>query len=369
MTPAPWPRDDALSERLLVVDPRARSLRGAHVGDLPRFLRRGDLLVVNDAATLPASLSGRAPGGEPVEARLVGAMPSGAFHAVLFGGGDWRTPTERRPSPVRLTAGERLEFAELSAVVESVSPHSARLVELRFDREGAALWSALYRAGRPVQYSYSAAPLELWHVQVGYGSRPWAVEMPSAGRPLRWELLFALLKAGVKLASVTHAAGLSSTGDPALDQALPLPERFEIPSSTASAVAVTRAGGGRIVAVGTSVVRALEGAAEQNGGSIVEGSGVTDLVLGPDHRPLVVDGLLTGVHRPTDSHYALLRAFASAELLARASSYSERSGYLSDEFGDSWLLLASRAAARRQPDSGMRSKRVDKRPLALVNSG
>jgi S-adenosylmethionine:tRNA ribosyltransferase-isomerase len=342
MIPARWPREDTLGERLLAVDPEAGTLRDLRMRDLPELLQPRDLLVVNDAATLPASLAGRSEEGESVEVRLLAELSSGAFRAVLFGGGDWRLPTEHRPPPPLIPAGARLAFAELSAAVERVSPLSPRLMELRFDREGDALWPLLYRAGRPVQYSYAAAPLELWHVQVGYASRPWAAEMPSAGRPLRWDLLLALRARGVRVSSVTHAAGLSSTGDAALDAALPLPERFEVPGSTVAAVESARAGGGRVVAVGTSVTRALEGAAAQNGGRLRAGAGETELLLGPGYRPRVADGLLTGVHEPTASHYALLRAFAPGELLARATAHAEQTGYLLHEFGDSWLVLASR---------------------------
>ncbi len=311
MMPARWPREDPLAERLLHVDRSAGTLRDSRIGDLPGLLRPGDLLVVNDAATLPASLQGRAPGGAPVEARLMAELSGGAFRAVLFGPGDWRTPTEHRAPPAALREGEPRD----------------------------ALWPLLYRLGRPVQYSYASAPLEAWHVQVPYASQPRAAEMPSAGRPLRWEVLLALRQRGVRLASVTHAAGLSSTGDPALDAALPLPERFEVSLATAEAVARAREGRGRVVAVGTTVVRALEGAALQHGGRLVASAGETDLVVGPGYRPSVVDGLLTGVHEPAASHYALLHAFAPAELLARAHAHSERKGYLSHEFGDSWLLL------------------------------
>jgi S-adenosylmethionine:tRNA ribosyltransferase-isomerase len=165
--------------------------------------------------------------------------------------------------------------------------------------------------------------------------------MPSAGRPLRWELLLNLRERGVRLASVTHAAGLSATGDEALDAALPLPEKFEVPAATARAVAEARAEGHRVVAVGTSVVRALESAAA--GADFLSGaSGETSLLLGPGFVPRAVDGLLTGVHEKTASHYALLQAFASAALLEGASAHSERSGYLTHEFGDSWLVLADR---------------------------
>ena len=340
MIPARWPRKEPLRERLLHVDPRSGSLRDARVSDLPALLRPGDALVVNDAATLPGSLQGSAPGGAPIEIRLVAALPGDCFRAALFGAGDWRIPTERRAPPPTLRIGDELRFApDLHATVERISQISPRLVDLRFDALGAPLWSRLYAIGRPVQYSYAQAPLELWHVQLGYASRPWAAEMPSAGRPLRWDLLLALRQRGTKVVSLTHAAGLSSTGDAALDAALPLPERFEIPQATAEAVAAARAEGGRIVAAGTSVARALEGAALQGGGVLGACSGETDLVIGPGYRPRVVDGLLTGVHDKSQSHYALLHAFAGKGLLDRASAHAEAAGYLSHEFGDSWLIL------------------------------
>jgi S-adenosylmethionine:tRNA ribosyltransferase-isomerase len=340
MIPARWPREEPLRERMLHLDRRSGELRDCKVGDLPSILNPGDVLVVNDAATLPGSLLGSTTGGLPIEARLVAALPDGAFRAVLFGAGDWRTPTERREPPPPVREADLLRFApDLAARVERILPLSERLVDLRFDREGAALWSGLYSNGRPVQYSYAEAPFELWHVQVGYASRPWAAEMPSAGRPLRWELLLALRRRGIAIASITHAAGLSSTGDPGLDGALPLPERFEVPEATAEAISAARDRGGRVVAVGTSVARALEGAALQDGGVLRAGSGETDLFLGPGYRPLVTAGLLTGVHEKSASHYALLHAFAPADLLARASAHAEAAGYLSHEFGDSWLVL------------------------------
>src|SRR5262249_52962794 len=139
-------------------------------------------------------------------------------------------------------------------------------------------------------------------------SRPWAMEMPSAGRPLTWELLVRLARAGVATATLTHAAGISSTGDAQLDRLLPLPERYERPAQTVERVTQTRARGGRVIAVGTSVVRALEGCVAERGG-LIAGPGVTAhrLELGSPLR--VVDGLLTGMHEPTASHYALLQAF------------------------------------------------------------
>ena len=341
MTPAVWPRDEPLEERLLWIDPLAGGWEERRVGDLPRLLRAGDLLVVNDAATLPASLSGTTSRGERVEIRLAGAgRDETRWTAVAFGEGDWRLPTENRPPPPPLEAGERLRFGEsLVAYVEHVSSVSHRLIDLRFVPGGAAFWEGLYRLGRPVQYSYLRAPLRLEQVQTRYGARPWAVEPPSAGRPLQLTMLRELAREDVALASVTHAAGLSATGEPGLDAALPLPERFDIPRETVESIARARARGGRVVAVGTTVVRALEGSAALHAGRLAEGEGVTDLRLGPGFRPKVVHGLLTGIHEPGTSHYALLEAFVAPATLAAATRHAEQAGYLTHEFGDGMLVL------------------------------
>jgi S-adenosylmethionine:tRNA ribosyltransferase-isomerase len=344
MSPATWPRAKPLDEQLLVIDPEAGKLRDARVGDLPSFLHAGDLVVVNDAATLPASLRGVTDRGAAIEARIFDGQGDGRFRALLFGPGDARQRTEDRPLPPALPERSVLSFGDdLSAVVEAVSSESPRLVVLAFRERGARLWSALYGRGRPVQYAYVAGPLELWHVQTRYAARPWAAEMPSAGRPLTWSLLLALLRRGVNLATLTHAAGLSSTGDAALDALLPMAERFDIPEITARAIGETRAAGGRIVAVGTTVARALEGCAAQNGGEVRAGEGMTDLVLTAWFQPRVVDGLVSGMHEPEASHFRLLEAFAPRALLARAHEHAEAHGYLGHEFGDSSLILRDAA--------------------------
>jgi S-adenosylmethionine:tRNA ribosyltransferase-isomerase len=237
--------------------------------------------------------------------------------------------------------GARLLLGSLTARVVEVLPPSPRLLRVAFDAQGAALWAGLYRSGRPVQYSYLSGPLALWHLQTPYAARPWAAEAPSAGLPLTWTLLLELRRRGVRFASLTHAAGLSSTGEEALDAALPRPERFDIPSSTVEVILSTRAAGGRIIAVGTTVVRALEGRAAQAGGTLSPGEGVTDLLLGPGFVPRVVDGLLTGVHEPTTSHSMLLQAFAPLPLLREAAQLAEALGYLGHEFGDTCLILGA----------------------------
>jgi S-adenosylmethionine:tRNA ribosyltransferase-isomerase len=323
---------------MLRIDPARERFSDGEIADLQRALHSGDLLVVNDAATMPASLAARDADGRAIELRLYAERADGAFAAVAFGAGDWRTPTEHRPAPPPLERGDVLVVGapgasggELRATVERVR---GRLVELRFHEHDAALWTALYRAGRPVQYAHLEAPLPLWAAQTRYGARPWAAELPSAGRPLTWELLLALRRRGVGVAAITHACGLSSTGDAAIDAALPLPERYDVPTDTVAAIARAE----RVIAVGTSVVRALEGCAAKHG-RLVAGEGETDLVVDAAFRPRIVAGLLTGLHEPTASHFKLLQAFAPLGLLERAYAHAESAGYRGHELGDSCLIL------------------------------
>jgi S-adenosylmethionine:tRNA ribosyltransferase-isomerase len=354
MSPATWPRPEPLEERLLVVDPAAGAFEDARVRKLPEHLHAGDVVVVNDAATIPASLAGSF-GGAPLEVRLAGREGEATFRAVLFGAGDWRTKTEDRPPPPRVRAGDVLSFGAIEAEVVRVHAASPRLVTLRFLAREDEAWRAIFRVGQYVQYAYTARTLKAWHVQTPYAGEPWASEMPSAGRPLAWEVLEALGRRGVALARITHAAGLSATGDPALDAALPLPERFRVPAETVRAIEEAKRAGGRVVAIGTTVVRALEGAAALaepcedvpraisarglGGGRLTPREGVTDLVIGPGFVPEIVDGLVTGLHERGASHFSLLGAFAARPLLERAYAHAERVGYLCHEFGDSSLVL------------------------------
>jgi S-adenosylmethionine:tRNA ribosyltransferase-isomerase len=332
--------------RLLVVDPRHQRYQPSDIEAFASYLHPHDLVVLNDAATLPASLHARATRtGAPVEIRLLGPERDGRFQAVLFGEGDYRTRTEHRTAPVALGIGDQLTVSsDLHASVMSQSALSARLVELQFDARAEALWTQLYAHGRPVQYADQREPLPLWSVQTLYAARPWAAEMPSAGRPLSMRVFAQLARRGVKVATLTHAAGLSATGDPAIDRALPLPERYDIPAATVHALQRARQQGARVIAVGTSVVRALESAALRGDGHVLAGEALSTLRIDAKHRMRVVDGLLTGIHTPEESHFDLLRAFVDEPLLQKSAQHALEHNYRLHEFGDASLILSGALA-------------------------
>jgi S-adenosylmethionine:tRNA ribosyltransferase-isomerase len=349
MRPASLPpaRRDAV--RLQCIDPNSGRIAERPLASLAHLLDERDTLVVNDAATLPASLRGRWRRGA-IEVRLVGAIDDQRWRAVVFGTGDWRTPTERRGEAPQLTPGSRLELGDAAntvrAEVVAVGREHPRLVELRFELEGVAFWRALHAAAAPVRYAHLRRALPLKTFQTGFATRPWAVEMPSAGRPLTWRLLLALRRRGVRVSPLTHAAGLSSTGDPTLDRLLPFPERYDIPESTVNNIAHSRARGGRVVAVGTTVVRALEDSARRHGQPRA-GEAIAALRLGSDDRTRVVDGVVSGMHDTAESHFALLSAVASATQMRRAVAHAEARGFRAHELGDLCLILPGVLPATR----------------------
>jgi S-adenosylmethionine:tRNA ribosyltransferase-isomerase len=333
--------------KLLVVDARGgitHAPRAAFVD----LLRPGDLVIANDAATLPASLVGEhAASGGPVEVRLAGRRSLAVddvrhFSAVVFGAGDYHTRTEDRPPPPTLAPGGRLALGPLAATVERLLGHP-RLVALRFDGTADAIWAGLARHGRPIQYAHVPAPLALWDVWTPIAGPPVAFEPPSAGFALDWRTLAAMRSRGVAFATLTHAAGISSTGDPALDRRLPFDEPYRIPAPTAAAIRSATMRGGRIVAVGTTVVRALEHAATRDG-RVRPGDGLATQRIGTASRLRVIDAILSGTHEPDTSHYQLLRAFTDDATLGRVNAELAAHDYRTHEFGDSVFLVRKIAA-------------------------
>lgn len=328
--------------KLLFVDYRGEISSRAR-SQLAQALRPGDLVIANDAATLPASLMGvHLPSRRPIELRLAGrdtlALDRiGAFTAIVFGEGDFRTRTEDRPDPPDLVQGDQLAFGPLRGVVAQRLNHP-RLIRLVLEGPAPQIWAGLARYGRPIQYAHVPKPLALWDVWTPLAAAPVAFEAPSAGFAVDWRTLAAFVERGIDFATITLAAGISSTGDSALDALLPLDEAYSISPSTAASLERARAERRRVVAIGTSVVRALEHSASLPATRIIPGERIATQRIGEATRLNIVDALLTGVHQPGESHFELLRAFAKAPTLARAQQTLAAGDYRSHEFGDSMLI-------------------------------
>jgi S-adenosylmethionine:tRNA ribosyltransferase-isomerase len=332
-----------------------------HIRHAPRsrfidLLRPGDLVVANDAATLPASLHGEhLPSGALIEVRLAGRRSLAAhdvreFWAVVFGAGNFRVRTEDRPQPPPLAPGDRLVLGPLRATIERLLDHP-RLVSLCFDASPDAIWAGLARHGRPIQYAHIPAPLALWDVWTPFAGPPVAFEPPSAGFALDWRALAEMPNRGVAFATITHAAGISSTGDLELDRRLPFDEPYRIPASTARAICRTRMRSGRIVAVGTTVVRALEHAAVRDG-RVRAGEGLATQRINASSPLRVVDAILSGTHESGSSHYDLQRAFTDDATLRRANEQLDALAYRTHEFGDSVFIERSARTGAAQTDGG-----------------
>jgi S-adenosylmethionine:tRNA ribosyltransferase-isomerase len=345
MIAASAPAQRAADAKLLVVDATGRIAHRSRL-DVLDALHAGDLVVANDAATMPASLVGRhLPSGRHVEARLAGresldVASVTSFTAVLFGLGDFRMRTEDRPEPPGVSPGDRVTLGPLAATVTARLHDHPRLVRLAFEGTPWSILEGIARHGRPVQYSHLQQPLALWDTWTPIAGPPVAFEPPSAGFVLDWRLLASMRMKGVRFETLTHAAGLSSTGDPLLDRLLPFDEPYRIPRATESALRRARMTGARVVAIGTTVVRALEHAGRHDG-VVQTGDGLATQRIGPSTHLRVVDAILSGTHERGSSHFELLRAFAGDETLERVERELEARGYRTHEFGDSIFVERS----------------------------
>jgi S-adenosylmethionine:tRNA ribosyltransferase-isomerase len=311
--------------RLLVAGIPPGTARHLRFRDLPDVLDPGDLLVVNTSATLPAAVPARRAGGAAVALHL----------STPLAGDDERWVVELRHADRRLRdgrAGERLALP---------GGAHARLLE---PYRGSRLWVAalaldgpllpyLRRHGAPIRYAHVHGNWPLSAYQTVFAAVPGSAEMPSAGRPFTAAILTRLKARGVDVAPLVLHTGVSSLelGEE------PYPERFHVPAATAARVATARRHGGRVIAVGTTVVRALESAATA-AGDVRAAGGWTDLVIGPRCGVRVVDGLLSGFHDAGASHLRLLEAVAGRAVLARAAHAATGAGYRRHEFGDVQLL-------------------------------
>jgi S-adenosylmethionine:tRNA ribosyltransferase-isomerase len=312
--------------RMLVTERASGRLLDVRARDLPDVLAAGDLLVVNTSATLPAAFPAVRSDGAVVDLHVSTPLPGSDHRLIELRRGGERFRDGR--------AGERLALPG-GGVATLVAPYlpSPRLwvAELRLP---GAVEAYLARHGRPIRYRHAPAEWPLDAYQTIFADEPGSAEMPSAGRPLSARVLVGLAVRGVAVAPVVLHAGVSSleAGE------RPGPEWFRVPEATARLAGSTRAGRGRVVAVGTTVVRALESALDGDG-RVAAASGWTDLVVTPERGVRAVDALLTGWHEPDSSHLQLLEAVGGPELVARSYHEALERGYLWHEFGDVHLIL------------------------------
>ncbi|MEU6235383.1 S-adenosylmethionine:tRNA ribosyltransferase-isomerase [Kitasatospora sp. NPDC047058] len=320
--------------RMLVGRRDAAAVEHRRFTELPEVLRPGDLLVVNNSATLPAALPGRLPDGTPVALHLSSARPDRRgshlveLRRVVPGAAAAYYPPEE--SPARPGLRVALPGGASAGLVE---PFTARLWYARLDVP-APLPAYLERHGKAIRYGYVDRDWPLDAYQTVFATVPGSSEMPSAARPFTAGVVARLAGRGVLVAPVTLHTGVAS---PEAHEA-PYAERFRVPAATARLVGHVRSGGGRVIAVGTTVVRALESAAAPDG-TVHEADGWTELVITPERGVRAVDGLLTGWHEPRASHLQMLAAVAGRPLLERCYAEAVRHRYLWHEFGDVNLLL------------------------------
>jgi S-adenosylmethionine:tRNA ribosyltransferase-isomerase len=310
------PRDGV---RMLVSRRRTGEISHHRFTDLPGLLLPGDLIVINTSATLPAAVTC----GPGLAVHFSTPLPDGSWLAELR--------ARRGPATVRYRGGSPGEELTLpgGAVLRLGTRATGRLWRARLST---AVLPYLLRHGAPIRYSYvdRAWPIEAY--QTVFATRPGSAEMPSASRPFTAGMVTRLVARGITFAPLTLHTGVSSLeGDEE-----PYPEPYDVPPVTARLVELTRRSGGRVIAAGTTVVRALETAARRPEGA---GTGWTEHIVTPEGRLLAVDGLLTGLHEPRSSHLLMLSAFAGPDLLRRCYDAAAGHRYLWHEFGDVHLLL------------------------------
>jgi S-adenosylmethionine:tRNA ribosyltransferase-isomerase len=319
-------RDDV---RLMVASRSRSSIAHARFRKLPQLLTPGDLLVINVSATLPAAVQAWRQDGSGCRVHFATQAPElGERWRVV----ELRTADGARP--IRGRAGERIKLPR-GAAIELIAPYAsgARLLLARFEGPG-GVEQYLARHGEPIRYGYVRRRWPLAAYQNVYATTPGSAEMPSAGRPLTAELITALVARGILIAPITLHTGVSS---PEAHEP-PFPEQFVVPEPTARLVGGVRVRGGRVIAVGTTVVRALETVAGDDG-TVRAGGGWTGLVIDLGRGLKVVDGLITGWHEPHASHLQMLEAIAGSALLSASYDAAVEHGYLWHEFGDSHLIL------------------------------
>ena len=304
--------------RMLVTDRRTNSHAHARFYDLPDLLRAGDLLVVNDSATLPAAITARRTNGDQVLVHV----------STMIAARLW-TVEPRGP----VVTGETLSLpgGASATLLAPIDPARPRLWYASF-RMSEPMYAFLVRFGAPITYGYVDRSYPLREYQTFFARNIGSSEMPSAARPFTKAVVGRLRDRGIEIATVTLHCGVASFESPER----PGIERFTVSAATAHRVNAARAEGRRVVAVGTTVVRALETAATPDG--VTAAAGWTDLFIDESYRLNAVDALLSGFHDSNATHVSMLHAFISADLLQHAYAEAADHGYACHEFGDVHLI-------------------------------
>ncbi len=301
---------------------------------LGEYLDPGDLLVVNTSATVPAAVDGRLPDGDPIVVHLSGELPGGVWLVEV------RQPDAGTTSPRFLTSPVGIDLlgaGRVELLTRFAGSRRLWIATVDFaDRAGVAAF--LHEHGRPIRYRHVTREWPIEAYQTVFAREPGSVEMPSASRPFTPELVTDLVGRGVEIVPLLLHAGVSSLeGDER-----PYPERYRVPRATAAAVNGVRHNGGRVIAAGTTVVRALATVTDDRA-VVHPGRGWTEVMVTPESPVASVDGLITGWHEPESTHLMMLEAFAGRSALEQAYRAALDRSYLWHEFGDSHLIIRARA--------------------------
>jgi S-adenosylmethionine:tRNA ribosyltransferase-isomerase len=302
---------------------------------LGEHLCAGDLVVVNASATVAAAVDARMSDGDPVVVHFSGELPGGAFLVEV------RQPAEGTTVPRVVERAEDLDLLGLGTVQLHARFADSRrlwLASAAFDGD-ASLLDFLAAHGRPIRYRHVAREWPIEAYQTVFAREPGSVEMPSAARPFSTELVTDLVGRGVGIAPLVLHTGVSSLEG----EERPYPERYRVPRATATAIDATRQNGGRVIAIGTTVVRALATVTDDRG-TVHPGQGWADVMVTADTPVRSLDGLVTGWHEPESTHLMMLESFAGRDALGAAYSAALDAGYLWHEFGDSHLILRGERA-------------------------
>lgn len=317
--------------RLLVIDRKTHAIEHSRFDQIGNWLLPGDVLVFNSSRTIPAALNGfDSSGSIPFEVRIAEHLSDDSWLSLIL----------CKNNDCDLHVGLQIYFGlSLRAIILEQHKQIPRLWRIRFSHKGNELFDLLYRIGHPVRYEYVSTPWSLDDYQTIYATEPGSAEMPSAGRAFTWKILLELKKRGIRTAFITLHTGLSSFMDDESDlKHLFAEEEYQIGNHAAEQINKAHENGNRIIAIGTTVVKTLESAADEHG-HVNIGHGYTGLHISSNTNLRIVDGLLTGLHEPHASHLDLLSAFLPASLIHKAYDQAIDHKYLWHEFGDLNLII------------------------------